>query len=107
MDGKRNQTIRRILKYIARYRGRAILSILLAAVSVAATLYIPILIGQGVDQIIGAEAVEFKKLLQILKKIGILTILIAILQWLKKLLTIASSLNTLMLSNNITRYHLV
>ncbi len=30
-----------------------------------------------------------------------------ILQWLKKLLTIASSLNTLMLSNNITRYHLV
>ena len=107
MDGKRNQTIRRILKYIARYRGRVILSILLAAVSVAATLYIPILIGQGVDQIIGAEAVEFKELLQILKKIGILTILIAILQWLKKLLTIASSLNTPTLSNNITRYHLV
>lgn len=53
------KTIRRILHYIQNYRGHVILSILLAAVTVVLTLYIPILTGQAVDTIVGPGEVDW------------------------------------------------
>ena len=76
------KTIRRILHYIENYRGHVILSVLLAAVTVVLTLYIPILTGQAVDTIVGPGEVDWTTLLHILKLMGALILLTALAQWL-------------------------
>ena len=76
------KTIKRILHYIENYRGHVILSVLLAAVTVVLTLYIPILTGQAVDTIVGPGEVDWTTLLHILKLMGALILLTALAQWL-------------------------
>ena len=49
---KKNDTLLKVLKYIRHYLGLLILSLVFAAITVALTLYVPILIGNGVDCII-------------------------------------------------------
>ena len=46
------ETLKRVLDYIAAYRWAVCLSLLLALVTVAFTLYIPILTGKAVDEIV-------------------------------------------------------
>ena len=75
------KTIRRILHYIQNYRGHVILSILLAAVTVVLTLYIPILTGQAVDTIVGPGEVDWTTLLQILEQMGFMILVTAFAQW--------------------------
>lgn len=52
-------TIKRILDYIGHYKWGVLLSLCLAAVTVVTTLYAPILIGDGVDLILGPGKVDF------------------------------------------------
>ena len=67
--GEKNKTtIRKILNYISKYKGMVLASVILAAISVVFTLYIPILIGQAVDQIVGPGQVNASALFVILKK---------------------------------------
>lgn len=75
-------TVKRVLDYIGAYKWLVLLSLFLAAVTVAATLYVPILIGQGVDLILGPGNVAFDELLLILKRIGTVVLLTAAAQWL-------------------------
>ncbi|MBO5144708.1 MAG: ABC transporter ATP-binding protein [Lachnospiraceae bacterium] len=74
--------IKKVLNYIGRYKIFLFFSILSAAVSVILTLYIPILTGEAVDCIIGAGAVDFAGILDILKKMAVIIILTAVVQWL-------------------------
>ena len=75
------RTIKRILHYIENYRGHVILSVLLAAVTVVLTLYIPILTGQAVDTIVGPGEVDWTTLLQILEQMGFMILVTAFAQW--------------------------
>ena len=75
------KTIKRILHYIENYRGHVMLSILLAAVTVVLTLYIPILTGQAVDTIVGPGQVDWTTLLQILEQMGFMILVTALAQW--------------------------
>ncbi len=76
-------TLKRILAYIQRYRAGVAASILLATLTVALTLYVPVLIGQAVDLIIEPPgAINHAALLGILKKIGIIVLVTAAAQWL-------------------------
>lgn len=79
---KHKSTLKRILDYIGHYKWFVLLSLLLAAVTVATTLYAPILVGQGVDLILGPGNVDFAGLYQILKKIVIVISVTALAQWL-------------------------
>ena len=81
MTAEDAKTIRRILHYIQTYRGHVILSILLAAVTVVLTLYIPILTGQAVDTIVGPGEVDWTTLLQILEQMGFMILVTAFAQW--------------------------
>ncbi len=74
-------TISKVLKYIKKYSGLLIVSIILAAFWVVATLYIPVLIGDAIDCIIDAGNVDFESIAGYLVKTGILTAAAAILQW--------------------------
>ena len=81
---KENQsaTLKKVLRYIKRYRWYLILSLLFAVVTVAATLYIPVLTGEAIDHIIDKGKVEFSAVFQILIKIGIIIGAAALAQWL-------------------------
>ena len=82
MTAEDRRTIGRILRYIRKYMHLVIISILLAAVTVVLTLYLPILTGYAVDTIVGEGNVDWRKLMDILKLMGILIILTAFAQWL-------------------------
>ncbi len=79
---KHRTTLKRILDYIGVYKWMVLLSTALAAVTVAATLYVPILVGQGVDLILGPGNVDFAGLLTILKRIAAVVFITAFAQWL-------------------------
>ena len=81
-ENNTKQILKKVLHHIGKYKIFLMLSIILAAVSVALTLYIPILTGNAVDCIIGAGAVDFAGILVILKKMAVIIIITAIVQWL-------------------------
>ncbi|MBQ8821427.1 MAG: ABC transporter ATP-binding protein [Lachnospiraceae bacterium] len=83
MNKKSNQLVimKKILRYIRKYRFFVGLSILLAALTVALTLYVPILTGDAVDLIIDKGLVDMPGIFGILKKIVIAMILTAVFQW--------------------------
>lgn len=76
------KTFFEILKYLKVYRIHFILSLIFTAISVALTLYIPILVGQAIDHAIGKDAVDIEAISAILFKIGVAIIITAVLNWL-------------------------
>ena len=76
--GGSRDTIRRVLALIAPYRTRVVLVLVLAAVTVASTLYAPILSGRGVDLILGPGNVDFAGLIRIGIQLAI-TILVTVI----------------------------
>lgn len=75
------KTLGKVLCYIRRYWGYLGASIVLAALTVAMTLYLPILIGQAVDLIVEAGFVDFAGISVILRKMVIIILLTAAAQW--------------------------
>lgn len=75
------ETIHKVLRYIRRYWSYLILSLLLAVVTVALTLYIPILTGNAIDHIVGRGQVDYDVILTIAKKIAIAIALTMVAQW--------------------------
>ena len=80
-NDKNRQTLRRILRYIRPYWPLVILSLLLSALTVGLTLYVPILTGRGVDYIIGKDQVDFTGLLAVITGILISVAVTAVAQW--------------------------
>ena len=78
---KNKRTFKLVWKYIARYRALLIATLLLAAVTVMLTLYIPILAGRAIDNIIGAGSVRFAPLIKVLAQIGAAAVIVAAGQW--------------------------
>ena len=74
-------TLLKVLKRIKKYSGFLILSILMAAVTVASTLYVPILVGRGIDHIVGPGNVDFAGIAKVLTTIGIVVAITALSQW--------------------------
>jgi len=74
-------SIKRVLKYIKKYSALLIISILLSICTVGLTLYIPIIIGDAIDKIIGAGMVDFDTVFDLLLNVVIISLIIAALQW--------------------------
>lgn len=79
---KNKTVVKRVLDSVGKYKIYLLLSILLAIVSVAGTLYVPILIGDAVDCILGKNAVDFNGIVPILIKTAVVIMIIALSQWL-------------------------
>ncbi len=75
-------TLKKVLKYLQPYWALVALSILLSAVIVALTLYVPVLIGRAIDHIIGPGKVDFAAILPLLLRIGVIVAATAAVQWL-------------------------
>lgn len=74
-------TIKKVLNAIKKYRLLLLISIILATVTVALSLYIPIVIGNAIDLIIDTGNVDFDSIKPMLLKVGIIAIITAFLQW--------------------------
>ena len=89
------ETIRKVLKHIRKYWFMVALSLILAALTVVSTLYIPILTGNAVDLLLGPGQVDMGAILSIMKQIAVVMVLTAVAQWV---------MNT---CNNYITYHVV
>lgn len=94
-SGAQKGTMKKVLRHVGRHGFFMVLSIILAAVTVALTLYTPILIGDAIDLIVGRGNVDFDGIFKLLLKIGIIVGATALIQWL---------MNTI---NNRITYHIV
>lgn len=81
MKEMNQEILKKVLDHIGKYKIFLFFSIVLAAISVILTLYIPILTGQAVDCILGPSAVDFDGILDILKKMAVIIVLTALVQW--------------------------
>lgn len=87
--------IKRILAHIKSYRFLVVLSFICAAISVAATLYAPILTGNAIDLIACAGKVDFEGIKGIIKTFIIVIAVTAVSQWFMNII------------NNHITYHVV
>ena len=81
MDAGQTQTLKKVLHYMKPYRFFLLLSVILAAITVASTLYLPLLIGKAVDCIVGKGNVNFDGLIAVLIKMAVMIGITALAQW--------------------------
>ena len=86
-NGKQKRNPCKVLRFAKPYRWYLLAALVSAVLSVSLTLYAPVLIGRGIDQIIAPGKVYFDNLLPILIELGIVAVLAAIFQWLLTLCT--------------------
>ncbi|MBD8931974.1 MAG: ABC transporter ATP-binding protein [Ruminococcus sp.] len=85
LEKKNQDTMKKVFKLIRPYMHYLILSLIFAAISVALTLYAPILSGNAIDLILSKGYVDFAGVFQILKKYAVVIILTGVAQWLMNL----------------------
>ena len=74
-------TIKRAIKYIGKYKGLVVLSIVLSLISVLLSLYVPVLIGNAIDFVVGQNNVALEKVLSYVGLALLVAVFAAILQW--------------------------
>lgn len=79
------KTLRQILALIKPYMHYLIFSLIFSVISVASSLYAPILVGDAVDYIIGKEQVVFAEIMRIILWLAVLIAITGIAQWLMNL----------------------
>lgn len=77
----KRDSLKRILSFIGRYKALLLLSSLAALLTVALTLYVPILIGDAIDLIIGVGEVDISSVISIMITVAIMVGITALLQW--------------------------
>ncbi len=75
------RTLKRVLRYIKPYRVFVVVSLLCAAISVAAQLIVPIFCGDAIDYMVGLGRVDFDAIITIIFYIGIVTLISSVAQW--------------------------
>lgn len=76
------RTLGKVFEYMKKYIPLLIFSLIFAAISVALTLYFPILTGRAIDLIVDKGRVDFDGILSISTKAGIIALITGVAQWL-------------------------
>lgn len=84
--GSSFETFTKVMRYIGRYRFLLVLSIILSALTVILTLYVPVLFGDAIDCIVEQGMVDFAKMGQYLSLILILILVTSVLTWLMNII---------------------
>lgn len=80
------QILNRVFSYVGRYKIHLAFSLLLAAVSVAGTLYVPVLLGNVIDFIVDKGNVDFDGMVPILVEVCVIVCVVALSQWIMNVL---------------------
>lgn len=75
-------TVKKVLRYLRPYLALVLASIFLSALTVALTLYVPVLIGRAIDLIPGKDGVDLEGVFAILVRVGVIVAITALVQWL-------------------------
>lgn len=86
MKKKNKSTLSNVLLLLKKHKLSIAATILLAAVTVALTLYVPVLVGQAIDCIVTRGDVDFEKIAVITLKIGISVTITAAAQWIMSII---------------------
>ncbi|MBQ7365511.1 MAG: ABC transporter ATP-binding protein [Clostridia bacterium] len=78
---KKTSTLKKVLRFIGKYKLLVALSTLLALVSVALTLWVPILIGDALDGIVGKGEVRLDAIVSLLLKALVIVGITALVNW--------------------------
>ena len=81
MNSEQTEVLKKVLRYMRRYWSYLAISILLAAITVASTLYIPLLTGDAVDCIVGKGHVDWAGVFAVLKQMAMVIGVTALAQW--------------------------
>ena len=81
VNSEQTEVLKKVLRYMRRYWFYLAISILLAAITVASTLYIPLLTGDAVDCIVGKEHVDWAGVFAVLKQMAMVIGVTALAQW--------------------------
>ena len=92
---KKDSVMKKLFKYIGKYWILLILSIILAGISVVLQLYVPVLFGNTIDEIVAAHNVNFTQMWIYLKQILLFVVIAAAAIWIMNLV------------NNRMTYHIV
>ena len=92
---KKDSIMKKLFKYIGKYWILLILSIILAGISVVLQLYVPVLFGNAIDEIVAAHNVDFTQMWIYLKQILLFVVIAAAAIWIMNLV------------NNRMTYHIV
>lgn len=76
-----NSTIKKLLTYIKKYKIQILFSLAISAMSVWLSLYIPIIVANAIDYIVGKNQVDFTTVSGLILQIVQIAIVVAILQW--------------------------
>ena len=80
------QILNRVFSYVGRYKIHLAFSLLLADVSVAGTLYVPVLLGNVIDFIVDKGKVDFDGMVPILVEVCVIVCVVALSQWIMNVL---------------------
>lgn len=82
MDEAQRRTLKKVFLYMKPYRFFVLLSLVLAGITTAGTLYLPLLTGKGIDCIVGPGSVDFEGVGRVLFQMGLVIGVTALSQWL-------------------------
>lgn len=85
-QNNRKKALMKVLRYVRKYSISLVLSLVLATVYVAVSLYIPVVVGQAIDLMLGPEQVDFSGVFRCLVVIGISAAIGGIAQWMMNLI---------------------
>lgn len=86
MKKVKKSTLSNVMSLLKKYKFYVVLTFILAAITVALTLYVPVLVGRAIDCIVGKGNVDFDKILKISLKIGISITVTAVAQWIMSII---------------------
>ncbi len=89
------KTLLRILKYAKPYKFSLLFAIIFSFIGVMLSLFVPIIVGKGVDNIVGENNVNFESLIKICIILAAVILVSALFQWLTSLATNRLSYNTI------------
>ena len=79
---KKNSTFIRVLRYLKHHSFLLMITLILSTVSVAFSLYLPILVGEAIDNIIGIGNVNMEAVLEIFVRMAVIIAVTVAAQWL-------------------------
>ena len=82
------ETLWKVLRFIGKYRFLLVLSIILAAVSVILQLYVPVLFGNAIDQVVAKREVNFRMMWYYLSRILVMIIVSSVATWIMNIINI-------------------
>lgn len=77
----KKNTLKKVFRYVSKYHFLIAISMLLAALTALLSLYVPILVGNAIDLLVGEGAVDFTQVTMLLIKVAVCVVFISFAQW--------------------------